>query len=285
MDMVRNIFKTPGNSREATFKSDSPLGAVEEQIKQLENIILSPLPSTKEAVMIHKNEVSAILKKIIYNFDIILMDKLKKKSDTLLKVNTNNSNTQQEDSHYWSYLSKFFQIPSVKFINNIYDKLQTNSEKGLAWIYISISEKSFFESLKEIYKQGFEKKFYENDSYVTKNKNEILFFADKICKFHLFNIKLEIENEYMEYKKQKEIEGKDNERSDFDLPYVSPISNNKKNNNPYITPYTLDLKDASKKNILKKKLCFYFIKNFGINIFFGGVVIFFYGSDFFYCFL
>jgi hypothetical protein len=273
MDLVRNIFKSPSNQhlkdKENSFKSESPLGALEEQIKLLENINLSPLPSTKEAVMIHKNDVSAILKKIIYNFDIILCDKLRRNrsSDITPKQaqvsqNGNFQNYSQnfqnfsqnfEEIHYWTYISKFFQIPSVKFINNIYEKLQTNNEKGLAWIYISISEKSFFDTVKEIYNQTFDKKFYESESLMQKNKNEILFFSEKICKFHLFSIKLGIEDEYNDYKRQKEMEGKETERSEIDLPILSPINNRKNTSgaNLYITPYTLDLKDASKFIFLK----------------------------------
>jgi hypothetical protein len=103
-------------------------------------------------------------------------------------------------------------------------------------------------TIKEIYNQGFDKKFYKPESLMQKNRNEILFFSDKICKFHLFSIKLGIEDEYNDYKRQKEIEGKETERSEIDLPSLSPINNRKMTigTNPYITPYTLDLKDASK---------------------------------------
>jgi hypothetical protein len=241
MDLVRNIFKSSSEKeqKEFSYKPDSPLGVLQEQIKHLENRNLSPLPSTKEAVQIHKNDISGILKKIIYHFDIVLMDKLRRnRSDSAFKV---------DDYHYWNFISKYFQIPSVKFINNNCGNLQTNSEKGLTWLYISISEKSLAESIREIYIQGFDKKFYEIESIVQVSKNELIYFSEKLCKFHLFNIKIGIEDEYNEYKKQKEIEGKEKERSEIDVPLISPINNRKKSLLQYVTPYNLDLKETVKK--------------------------------------
>lgn len=263
MDIIRNIFKSPLTlPRTDSIKIDNtPLNMIEEQIKLLENINLSPLPSTKEDLMLHKNEIAASLKKIISNFDTILLDKLRK-NKSLSNMNSTgsgngnkdialgrSSSNQLEEQHYWIYLSRYFQIPSVKFINNIYDKLQTIPEKGLAWLYISISEKSFHESLREIYNQNFDRKFYENDSLIVIKKNEILSLSEKLGKFHLFNIKLGIEDDYNEYKRVKEMEKKSNDNDNIDVPIISPINNQKINENAFIiTPYNLDVTKSGYNN-------------------------------------
>jgi hypothetical protein len=235
MNMVMNIFKSNSTSTNNSFVKNentiTPITIIQDQLKSLENLQLSPLPSDSSRK--HDNEVSSILKKIICNYDRILMDKLENKSETLY----------QKEPHYWNYISKYFQIPSVKFIHNIYEKLQTPSEKGLAWIYISITEKSLHESLKEIYNQGFEKKFYSKESMMIGYKSEILNLSEKISKFQFSSTKLEIENEYNEYKKMKEIEGA--ERGEIDLP-MSPIS--KPKNVSYGSIINFDLKEQSNFN-------------------------------------
>jgi hypothetical protein len=246
MEVVKNLFKTPTTTKTSDAnigKILDPVKSIEEQIKFLENINLSPLPNSKEAVRIQKSDVSTSLKKIIFNFDVILMDKLRRNSSEKNLLKQASSGTPELEVHYWNYLSKFFQIPSVKFINNYCNKLQTNAEKGLAWLCISITEKSLTESIKEIYNQSFDKKFYEQDALICTRKEEIIKYVDKLTKFHLFNIKLGIEDEYNEYKRMKETEGKEEEGNDIDLPSVSPISKKINDKYFYITPYLLTPKD------------------------------------------
>jgi hypothetical protein len=236
MDLVKNFFKGPraSQTKNISNESESSIYIIDEYIKQLENMNLS-LPSTKEDLLIQKSDSSTIIKKIIYHFDVILMDKLKVASDKFSRSSSNIS----DELHYWKYLSKYFQISSVKFINNFYEKIQTIPEKGLAWIYISISEKSFYESIIEIYGQGFEKKFYNEDALINKRKTDILRISEKICKFEFINKKIELEEEYLLYKKQKEKEGKYGDSNEIELPSVSPISYRKKENY-FITPHALD---------------------------------------------
>ena len=57
-------------------------------------------------------------------------------------------------------LSKYYQIPSVKFCN-LSEQIHEPSRRGMLWILLSIAEKSFNESVNEIYKQNFDKKFYD----------------------------------------------------------------------------------------------------------------------------
>ena len=87
-----------------------------------------------------KSEIAQIIKKLVYFLDMILVNNLKKFSSSNLK------NT--DDIHYWNFISKYFHIPSVKFINNICDRIETNTDKGLAWLVISMTEKSLHESIR-----------------------------------------------------------------------------------------------------------------------------------------
>lgn len=235
---LRDKTQEKGTSKEIS-QLDNKLKILEEQINTLINISLSALPNTSNDVIQQQSSIATCLKKIIFHFNLVLLDKLKvpKSPDNKNKLHglsasassPENSDKKKETVHYWDFISKFFQIPSVKFINNIYENLQNSEEKGLTWICISILENSFKDSMKDIYTQGFEVKFYMNDSLVIEKKHEILELVDKLSKASLFNpLQLEIYREYEHYKKLREWENKDNiDNMGIDLPIVSPITRNR----------------------------------------------------------
>jgi hypothetical protein len=219
------------------LKSYSQLQQIDEYIKQLENINLSPLPNTNSALKRQKAEVSGILKNIIYEYDAILSHKLKvgNSSGNLRNIDT-------ESMHYWEFMSKYFRITSVKFINNIYNRVETNKEKGLAWLCISIIEKSFYETLREIYNQSFELKFYQFDALLIEKKQEILALTNKLNLIHYFDIDLDIIKEYNDYKHIRETDSK----KDEELPFESSPEDSKKAGDKtlLITPFHLNLNSS-----------------------------------------
>jgi hypothetical protein len=217
------------------IKSYSPLQQIEVYIKQLENINLSPLPNTNSALKHQKQEVSQILKNIIYEYDAILSNKLKHSSTPSLIEDSN---------HYWSMISKYFRITSVKFINNIYNKVETNKEKGLSWVCISIIEKSLYESVREIYNQSFDLKFYQLDSLLIDKKQEILGLTQKLSLFHYFDIDLDIIKEYNDYKSIHEVDSK--KADEEEIPIQSSPEDSKKGEKPLlITPFHLNLNSSN----------------------------------------
>jgi hypothetical protein len=216
------------------LKSISPLQQIDEYIKQLENINLSPLPNTPSALKRQKSEVSTILKNLIYEYDAILSHKL--------KLSNSSGNLREDNQHYWNYISKYFRITSVKFINNIYTRVETNKEKGLAWLCISIIEKSFYESLREIYNQAFDIRFYQFDSLFIEKKYDILALTQKLSLFHYFDIDLEIIKEYNDY---KNIHEGDSKREDEEIPITSPAEDKKLHDKTLlITPFHLNLNSS-----------------------------------------
>lgn len=163
--------KFKGTSK-SIINQDDPIKIIEEQVKILEDVNLSPMPETALDLQIQKNEVMISLKKIVFAYHTILNDGIKQINQRKLSIVVNNNsnnginntvsnninnNSKYDEEGYWSYISKYFRINSVKFINNVYEKLKNNTEKGIVWLTISILENSFYDSLNEIFSQEFDK--------------------------------------------------------------------------------------------------------------------------------
>lgn len=164
MEFLKTLFKHTAAVNNSKYRGTSknimpnedPIKSIEECTNVLEDINYSPMPSSKEDLRQQHYEISVCLRKIVFNFDLILNDNLKPTRDRKNSISNIGDITQSED-HYWNYISKFFRTLSVKFMNDVYDKVQSTSEKGLLWIYISIMENSLFDTLKDIYSLQFDK--------------------------------------------------------------------------------------------------------------------------------
>jgi len=125
--------------------NNDPIKILEEQINNLIDISIWHLPNNKQEVFEQQSQFLKCLIRIILSFYDVLMNNLKQ------------SKSNKKEPHFWDYISKFFQVNSVKFIINVYDSLNTDQHKGLAWLSLSVFEYSFNDNLKEIYKQEFDK--------------------------------------------------------------------------------------------------------------------------------
>ena len=203
---------------------------IEDLINQLEKINLSPLPSTSKDSQKFKQDVIIRIKKIVYFFDIILSNKL--------RLDLSQKNIKAEDNHYWTYLSKYYQIPSVKFCN-LSEQVHEPSKRGMLWILLSIAEKSFNESVNEIYNQSFDKKFYDKSSLIVTKKNEILELCNRLNTIHFPVVKKDINEEYFKYKQGYQ-EQKENEELNEDLYCISPIVKQAPEKNIFVSNYNLE---------------------------------------------
>ena len=208
-------------------KKQDPLSTVEELISQLEKLNLAPLPASQSV----KKDVSICIKKIVFNFDIILSNKLR------LDL-TQNQNPKKESNHYWNYISKYYQIPSVRFCN-LYDKVRRPSERGMLWILLSITEKSFNESVNEIYNQNFDKKFYDKSSLIATKKEQILNLCNKLNTIHLIEIKTDLNDEYFQYKQGIQ-QNKNEEQNEDDLDFLSPIMKQPNDKNVFVSNLNIE---------------------------------------------
>ena len=173
-----------------------------------------------------KKEQQTLVKQMVVQFDYVLKDKLR------LDLQ---KNIKKEENHYWTYLSKYYQIPSVKFCT-IYHKNNNLKELGMIWILLSILEKSFNDSINQIYIQNFDKKFYDKASIIVVRKKDILNLCQRLNAIALVDFKSEIQTEYKKYKASLKLQ----KEADDMFELISPIMRQPNEKNIYISNYNLE---------------------------------------------
>lgn len=214
-------------------KKNENISNIEELINQLEKISLSPIPLTNQDSQNMKKDVNRIIMKIVSKFDLVLSHKIR---FDILTPDTN---------HYWSYVSKYYQIPSVKFCN-LNHSINTAPDKGKLWLLLSITEKSLNESIKEIYNQNFDKKFYDKNSIINTYKKEIIELCSKLNNIYLFDTKTEMNEEYLKYKTIHQKKEKENLNDEID--FLSPIMQKPNEKHIEVTECPIEVIAIDKKN-------------------------------------
>jgi hypothetical protein len=221
MDYLKSLFGIKPNDKTINiyeFKSENYLKIIHDQISNLVTIGLSPIPSTKEDKLLQQADLNRYMIRTIYFIDILLMDRLNfytNSEKAYEMLSSNHSLSANVEKHYWVFISKYFNIPSVKFLT-MCDSIPTNQEKGLAWITISILENTLLDSFKQIYMMNFDKKFYEKDAKICDKKSEILKSIEKLHNFNLLNsFNVEIFKYYINDKNQRNVNREN--LKDFDL--------------------------------------------------------------------
>jgi hypothetical protein len=254
MEFIKSLFnkqkQTPkASERSSSFNSENPienpLKLLEEQVSYLSKISYSPLPTTQEDLIVQQTNIMNILRKSIFLFDVVLLDKLRGQSfkqsgsinsnelnkrnvsSPMLGLGIGKSNSLPEtahETHYWSFISKYFRFPSVKFVT-LYEGFQNDKERGYAWICISILENTFLDAIKEIYNQKFDSKFYQKNSIISEKKSEILTILEELTRNIIMFKKrnVEIYKEYEKYKEFIELE----EKEGFDDDPHTPLNKDK----------------------------------------------------------
>ena len=138
-------FSDKYNPNNEVIINESHLSIIHTQIKNLENINLSPLPTTSMDKNMMHNNMTNYLRKIIYSLYIILQDKLK--------------SSQDEVPYFWKYVVKHFNnFNSVKYINITFtNEKYKPQEKSLAWLTILVLEKKLYDFISSLYSSGLDK--------------------------------------------------------------------------------------------------------------------------------
>jgi hypothetical protein len=244
MEFLKSIFGIKQHDKSINLsgiKSENYLKIINDQISNLVNIGLSPIPLTKDDKFLQQADLNRCLIRIIYFLDILLLDRLTFLQNTdkkLDKISSNHSFNANSERHYWVYISKYFNIPSVKFLT-MYDLFKNYQEMGLAWLTISILENTLLDSFKQIYAMNFDKKFYEKDANIIEKKAEISKLIEKLSNFNMLNsFNVDIYKDYINDKNQRNANRENLKDFDMglDVPGMSPIKKPKTNNDFIITP-------------------------------------------------
>ena len=166
----------------------------------------------KEAELI--NEIAACFYKIL--------------THKYINKNQKGLNLKLNLSNYWTLITSHFNNPLVEYCR-IYDKNEINAHNiegrliltGEIWIFLSILERSFHETINEIYKQKLDEKYYEENSFLRKYKDEIKNLLNELKDFEFINIKNKDYEQYQEYlRKNNLINNKRNNDNSFfsDIP-------------------------------------------------------------------
>lgn len=195
-------------------------------IKQLKQLHTTSLGVSKERASELEKKESVLITKLVGCFHEIF-------SDNFIQKNEEVKSNKENKSSYWSFISKHFNSPVTKFCI-IFEKNESNNESGNQilqkeknWIRFSILEKSFSDSINEIYKQGLDEMYYQKDAIIRKYKSEIINILKELQEIQFINILSKDYEKYLDFLKkgQNKSDNKDdNFENDLKI-YQSPIIN------------------------------------------------------------
>ena len=195
-------------------------------IKQLKQLHTTSLGVSKERASELEKKESVLITKLVGCFHEIF-------SDNFIQKNEEVKSNKENKSSYWSFISKHFNSPVTKFCI-IFEKNESNNESGNQilqkeknWIRFSILEKSFSDSINEIYKQGLDEMYYQKDAIIRKYKSEIINILKELQEIQFINILSKDYEKYLDFLKkgQNKPDNKDdNFENDLKI-YQSPIIN------------------------------------------------------------
>lgn len=195
-------------------------------IKQLKQLHTTSLGVSKERASELEKKESVLITKLVGCFHEIF-------SDNFIQKNEEVKSNKENKSSYWSFISKHFNSPVTKFCI-IFEKNESNNESGNQilqkeknWIRFSILEKSFSDSINEIYKQGLDEMYYQKDAIIRKYKSEIINILKELQEIQFINILSKDYEKYLDFLKkgQNKFDNKDdNFENDLKI-YQSPIIN------------------------------------------------------------
>ena len=207
------------------MESNEVIQKLKNSIKQLKQLYKVSNIFSEETSQETNEKEPNLLKEIVGYFDQILSNNFKLKDQLSPK--------SKNKDHYWTFISKHFNSSLVKFLI-IYDSDISNvtqgenyRQKGENWIMLSILEKTFSESIKEIYKQGLDEMYYDKNSILRKYKNEIINILNELKLINV-NYKNKDYEKYLDFLSKTNNFFMDKEMSNYfySITPESPIFNN-----------------------------------------------------------
>ena len=208
------------------MESNEILFKLTSTIKQLQQLHTTSLGVSKDRASELEKKESVLITKLVGCFHEIL-------SDNFIQKNEEVKNNKENKNSYWSFISKHFNTPVMKFCI-IFDKNESNNDSGNPihqkeknWIRFSILEKSFSDSINEIYKQGLDEMYYGKNAIIRKYKSEINNILKDLQEIQFINILSKDYEKYLDFlkKSQNKSDNKDdNFESDLKIGQ-SPIIN------------------------------------------------------------
>ena len=181
------------------MESNAVITQLKNLINQLKQINITSLSLPEERTPEIEEKETLLIRKIVGCFDEILSNKFNLKNLQIKESLENKSN-------YWTFISQHFNNPLVHFciINDHTESANQNEEenllqKGENWIYLSILEKSFSDSINEIYHYKLDELYYEKDSILRKYRIDIIQILDELKQIQFVHIKNKDYVKYLEY--------------------------------------------------------------------------------------
>ena len=209
------------------MESNEILSKLTNTINQLNQLHTTSFGLAQEKASEIEKKESILITKIVGCFHEILSDNFNIKN----KPNQNSIETKDKNNYYWTFISKHFNTPVVKFCI-IFEKGDSNNDaedpylqKGKNWIKFSILEKTFSDSINEIYKQNLDEMYYDKEAILRKYKSEINNILKDLQNIHFINILSKDYEKYLEYLKKNQNKSDNKDDNSEELLGESPIVN------------------------------------------------------------